>query len=59
MGLTAALLHNMELVAAGTSTLVYVGLLLAFGTFKDPDIQRVLRVVPFIGKRYRPVATGD
>ena len=59
MGLTAALLHKMELVAAGTSMIVYIGLLLAFGTFKDPDIQRVMRVVPFIGKSRRPVATGE
>ncbi len=59
MGATAALLRNMELVAAGLSVLVYVGLLLAFGTFKDPDIQRVLRVVPFIGKKPGTVATGE
>ncbi len=59
MGLTAALLRNTELVAAGLSTLVYVGLLMAFGTFKDPDIQRVLRVVPFIGRKPETVATGE
>ncbi|MEZ4766943.1 MAG: polysaccharide biosynthesis C-terminal domain-containing protein [Caldilineales bacterium] len=51
MGVTAALLRNTELVAALLSSLVYIGLLLALGTFRNPDIQRVLRIVPFIGRR--------
>ena len=59
MGATAALLRNTELVAAGLSVLVYVGLLIALGAFRDPDIQRVLRVMPFMRKSRSEVATGE
>ncbi|MCB9154756.1 MAG: polysaccharide biosynthesis C-terminal domain-containing protein [Caldilineae bacterium] len=58
MGATAALLRNTELVAVVLSSLVYVGLLVALGAFRDPDIQRVLRIVPFIGQRV-PAAPSD
>ena len=57
MGATAMLLRHTELVAALLSSLVYVGLLLALRTFRDPDIQRVMRVLPFIGSRVAPSPT--
>jgi O-antigen/teichoic acid export membrane protein len=51
MGVTAVLLRNQPWLAAALSSLVYLALLLLLGAFRHPDIQRVLQVVPFVGRR--------
>ncbi|MER2600249.1 MAG: flippase [Caldilineales bacterium] len=56
MALVAALLRAQPWLAAALSLLVYLLLLLALGMGRDPDIRRVLQVLP--GRRKR-VATAE
>ncbi|MBE2234202.1 MAG: flippase [Anaerolinea sp.] len=51
MALTALLLRGQPWIAAGVSSLVYLAILVLLKTFSHPDIQRVLQVVPFFGRR--------
>ena len=51
MALAALLLRGQPWIAAGVSSLVYLAILLLLKTFSHPDIQRVLQVVPFFGRR--------
>ncbi len=57
MGLTAFLLRQQPWLAAGVSTVVYTALLIALGTFRQPDIQRVLQVLP--GARRNPALPDE
>ena len=59
MGLTAYLLHRSPWAATGVSLVVYAGLLILLGTFRNPDIQRVLQVVPFLKRKNAPTTPGD
>lgn len=59
MGVTAYLLHRSPWVATGVSLVVYAGLLILLGTFRNPDIQRVLQVVPFLKRKNASTPSGD
>ena len=59
MGVTAYLLHQSPWVATGVSLVVYAGLLILLRTFRNPDIQRVLQVVPFLKRKNASTPSGD
>ena len=59
MGVTAFLLHRSPWTATGVSLVVYAGLLIVLRTFRNPDIQRVLQVVPFLKRKNASTPSGD
>jgi O-antigen/teichoic acid export membrane protein len=58
MGLTAVAFAQSPWVATGAGLIVYAGLLVLLGAFRDPDIQRVLQVVPFLRRTRGPAGPG-
>ena len=42
-----------------SALVVYAGLLILLGTFRNPDIQRVLQVVPFLKRKNASTPSGD
>lgn len=59
MGLTVIALGRSPWLATGLSWLVYAGLLMALGAFRNPDIQRVLQIVPFFRRKPLPAPLAD